>query len=315
MARCKIHSCLSSALQEPEKVKILDLSHQQLHKAPRELGEFTQLEELDLSSNELSDLPSEILQLQSLKVLWLTGNCFVQVPREIFQLRSLERLYLSYNYIESLPELSSDFSLQALLISHNKLREIHHSWHKAKRLTTIIANCNKLPIIPEAICRLTNLVDLDFSENHISEVPAEIHWPNLQKLHIWNNHIAKLSEQISKCSQLQEFDISGNYLPQIPEQIGYLRNLQMLDLRKNKLQQIVDDKKPVSYKESQYRFIHSSYSHHYRRMLIPLLTRIEFCSNEPEKNNVLKALAVIKENFKQKKQILNLNEVILDGIL
>lgn len=81
------------------------------------------------------------------------------------------------------------------------------------------------------------------------------------------------------------------------------------------LEQIADEDKPVEYRESQYKFIHSSYSHHYRRMIMPLITTLAFTSNAPEKNDVLKALAIVKTNFDHKKKAFNLEDVVLDGIV
>ncbi len=84
---------------------------------------------------------------------------------------------------------------------------------------------------------------------------------------------------------------------------------------KSKLQKIADSDKPISHKEKQYKFIHSSYSHHYRRMLAPLLSGIKFLANNPKDNDILKSLSTVKLHMLRRKKTIKSKDVLLDGIV
>uniref|UniRef100_UPI000AB4732A leucine-rich repeat domain-containing protein n=1 Tax=Leptospira weilii TaxID=28184 RepID=UPI000AB4732A len=65
---------LTKALQNPLKVRVLNLSFQKLSTLPKEIGELQNLQTLDLFDNKLTVLPKEILQLQNLQTLDLFDN-------------------------------------------------------------------------------------------------------------------------------------------------------------------------------------------------------------------------------------------------
>ena len=59
----KTYTDLSQALNEPDKVQVLDLSNQGLTEIPVEICQLINLTQLHLSGNNLNTLPSEIGQL------------------------------------------------------------------------------------------------------------------------------------------------------------------------------------------------------------------------------------------------------------
>ena len=84
---------------------------------------------------------------------------------------------------------------------------------------------------------------------------------------------------------------------------------------KKTLEKIAQGDAPVKYKEKHYKFIHSSYSHHYRKMLSPILEELEFIANNPKDNEVLQGLELIKKYVNQNKRIIAKEEAPLDGIV
>lgn len=110
---------------EKEDQKSLDLSSQQLEKAPEYIFDKTELISLDLSDNKLTGaLPAEIRHLQNLETLDASYNRMTGVPAEIGQLSKLRVLNLSHNQLTGLPyELGNLQQLEVLDISGNNYSE------------------------------------------------------------------------------------------------------------------------------------------------------------------------------------------------
>jgi len=103
------------------KSKTLDLSRQNLTKAPSYIFDRTQIEELNLSNNLLEgSLQAEVRHLQNLRVLNLSNNEFTGLPAEVGQLKNLEVLDLSNNDLTGLPnELGNLSKLKFLNLKGN----------------------------------------------------------------------------------------------------------------------------------------------------------------------------------------------------
>jgi Leucine-rich repeat (LRR) protein len=57
-----------------QKLKVLNLSNNQMTGVPAEIGQLANLEVLDLSNNQLTGLPNELGNLKKLKTLNISGN-------------------------------------------------------------------------------------------------------------------------------------------------------------------------------------------------------------------------------------------------
>uniref|UniRef100_UPI000A600058 leucine-rich repeat domain-containing protein n=1 Tax=Leptospira interrogans TaxID=173 RepID=UPI000A600058 len=80
---------LAKTLQNPLKVRTLDLRYQKLTTLPKEIGQLQNLQRLDLSFNSLTTLPKEIGQLRNLQELDLSFNSLTTLPKEVGQLENL----------------------------------------------------------------------------------------------------------------------------------------------------------------------------------------------------------------------------------
>lgn len=87
-----------------DQKSVLDLSGQNLKKAPSYIFNKTNVEVLDLSHNSIDgSLQAEVRYMQNLRVLNLSDNNFTGVPAEVGQLTRLEVLDLSNNPLTGLP--------------------------------------------------------------------------------------------------------------------------------------------------------------------------------------------------------------------
>lgn len=120
-----VYTDLTQALQNPESVKILDLSKQKLERIPTDVFRLINLEVLVLSKNKIEEIPPEIESLKNLKVLDLSRNKLVRVPPEIGQLINLEILILNQNAIFELnPAIGSLKKLKILDLWGNEIDEM-----------------------------------------------------------------------------------------------------------------------------------------------------------------------------------------------
>ncbi|MFO7864636.1 MAG: leucine-rich repeat domain-containing protein [Salinivirgaceae bacterium] len=105
---------------------------------PADVVKLKQLEIIDLSGNDLHTLPKELGQLENLRELYLQNNCLATLPDSIVQLVNLEVLDLSYNSLENLPE---DFN------SLKKLRVLNLNSNALTRLPDSIGNLSNLEVL------------------------------------------------------------------------------------------------------------------------------------------------------------------------
>lgn len=95
-----------------------------------------------------------------------------------------------------------------------------------------------LTSLPNEICQLDNLVELNLEGNNISSFPSGIDGNNfngLQVLNLSDNGLTSVPIEVTKISSLQRLDLRGNQLTVIPDAISSLSDLQTLLLTDNQL--------------------------------------------------------------------------------
>lgn len=133
-----IYRSISVAMQNPDKVYILNLSKTKMKEIPEEVFKFRNLRELDLSKNRIDSLPSEIGTLVMLRSLNLSSNKLEKLPDEIGQLSSLTYLNLNRNRISALPPAIGNLSnLEVLELWDNELFGIPDQIANLKKLKAI----------------------------------------------------------------------------------------------------------------------------------------------------------------------------------
>lgn len=78
----------------PDNLKHLDLSDNELGFVPAEVGRLYNLEVLILRNDDLTELPEKICELENLKKLDISKNNIKAIPGKITELRNLEYIYI-----------------------------------------------------------------------------------------------------------------------------------------------------------------------------------------------------------------------------
>ncbi len=100
----KTYHSLARALQHPDSVYRLDLSHQKLKEVPEDVRKLKNLNALDLGRNKLKELPGWMNELQYMQDFSGGKNKFTEIPNSVCQWKHLKRLDLHQNQIEGLPK-------------------------------------------------------------------------------------------------------------------------------------------------------------------------------------------------------------------
>ncbi|XP_022996205.1 plant intracellular Ras-group-related LRR protein 5-like isoform X1 [Cucurbita maxima] len=93
---------------------------------------------------------------------------------------------------------------------------------------------DKMELLPLSIGKLSDLVELDLSENKIMALPPGISdLRSLQNFDIHSNQLINLPETFGELVNLTYVDLHGNRLKSLPASFGNLKNLITLDLSSN----------------------------------------------------------------------------------
>ncbi len=249
------------------KLKVLDLSRNEITAESIRFEEFKQLEQLDLSHNQLQGLPKDFGQLHALKHLDLSYNRFDRFPEPVLQLAQLHRLILksTFNSKIQLPESWAQLSqLETLDLSDNalsdsdfilglsqlpQLKHLHLSSNNIQRIPSKISGFqqlhylflqnNQLSLLPEKVTALTKLQILDLSYNQINQLPEEFkEMQSLRYLFLQQNELEWLPEGLCHLGQLRTLNLMSNKLTGLPSSIDQLKTLEELNLEDNYLRKI-----------------------------------------------------------------------------
>nr|XP_006006067.2 PREDICTED: volume-regulated anion channel subunit LRRC8C-like [Latimeria chalumnae] len=217
------------------------------------------------------EIPHWIYSLKSLRELYLEGRFHAEGKTSINlqsfrEMQRLKSIYLK-TYITKLPAAIFDTAgtLQRLTIhngglkitSFNNLKKLYH-------LTNLkILHCN-LERIPSAIFSLSNLLELDLtdnnlrstqelascqqlrklicirlSQNKITTIPPHIvRIVQLEMLYLNKNNIPTLPPSLFKLTKLNRLDVSHNMISEIPPEVGQLVNLQYFATSHNNISEL-----------------------------------------------------------------------------
>ena len=178
-----------------------------------------------LTNNFLTKIVMSSLS-NNVQRLDLTNNQITRLPDELFSLDKLTHLYVGHNKITTIPDTFKNSNIIILNLSDNPILKFPTEYpHTLEQL--YISFCN-LTSIPPELSNLPDLVELDLSNNQISEIP-EI--PSLHKLIISMNKFKELPQIMPKMVYL---DASYNEISSLPDEFS-TGPLKFLDLSFNKL--------------------------------------------------------------------------------
>ncbi|CAL8141139.1 unnamed protein product [Orchesella dallaii] len=252
-------------------LRTINLRHNKLKSSgiPPQIFELDDLTTLDLSWNNLRELPQGLDKARSLLVLNLSNNCIEVIPGNVLMnLTDLLYLDVSNNKLETLPPQTRRLvHMQTLILNDNPLalfqfrqlpslvglQTLHmrntqrcltnfpNNLEALSNLTDIDLSQNLLTKIPDGLFTVPTLKRLNLSENQMKEVPSSIDiWQKLEVLNLCRNELAALPASLCKLNSLRRLLVNGNKLDfeGIPSGIGKLAYLQVFSAANNQLEMI-----------------------------------------------------------------------------
>ena len=113
----------------------------------------------------ISYIPSELFKLIHLEILILNNNNLDKVINNFSRLKNLKQLHLQNNKIESFE--ASFKKIELLDLSHNNIDIFPKKILKLTSLKILNLSFNKLTRIDNNIHLLSNLIELEISNNYI----------------------------------------------------------------------------------------------------------------------------------------------------
>ena len=129
------------------------------------------LEYLDLSGNQLTELPDEIVGLKKLRILFVSRNNFTVFPKILGQCPALTMIGFKTNQIHTVPEGALPPTLQWLILTDNKIRQIPKSIGDAVLLQKCALAGNLIEELPDEMAQCKNLELLRISANRLTSFP------------------------------------------------------------------------------------------------------------------------------------------------
>ena len=211
---------------------------------PSSIGMLSKLKILDLSNNNVGYIPEAIGNLSSLRILNLS-NCDYEgilIPA-LWKLDRLERLNLNDNTFSQPipPGIGRLTNLQELTLSNSHL---HGTIPSEIGLLTKLKNLefysNALTgTIPSSFENLTYLRRLDLYKNHIEgTIDFLTKMPDFEVIHLRSNYFSgRIPREIGNLQKLKWLDISENLLTgELPASLASIPVLKDLHVSDNKLQ-------------------------------------------------------------------------------
>jgi len=131
--------------------------------------------------------------------------------------------------------------------------EIVSYCNSSGRVTTLNLNKNDLNVLSPDIAKLTELENLNLSNNQLTSLPSELFsLKKLKYLQLDHNQFKTISSSISDLSTLENLNLSYNELTSLPNEIYDLKNLKTLSISNNPNLSIKISKFPNSPIESCY---------------------------------------------------------------
>lgn len=191
-------------IKEIQKINLSDDKFRQVIGFPHELIYFIGVNELVLPSNMYN---VKIMQLQSLKSLKM-GCFFSQIPKEISTLPFLENLHIENGEIIDIKNIHLFSQLTSLTISKNRIKNIPDEITYLTNLTSLDLHSNEIEKINKIT--LIRLEKLDLGNNKIKKISNINRLTNLKDLNISNNNISKIPRELVNMNSIRYLDLSGN---------------------------------------------------------------------------------------------------------
>ncbi len=261
------------------RLRILDLSNNNLRDVNFDYSRLNKLERLCLYGNPISDFRNisnfiqKIIKNRDFKGIEVIEKLVIAyfeiLTKEnefIYEIEgsNVTKLKIPFQEISQLPEsIGSLVKLRELDLKGNKLKSLPRSFEKLVNLEKLELAANYSIKLPDDFLIYSKLTELNISWCNLLSIPDSlIELKNLKKLNISSNRITKIHPKIGDLVKLEELDLSynnldeiqapiaelirlkhlklaGNNIRKIPEAISELKNLEILNLNFNQIQDLV----------------------------------------------------------------------------
>ncbi|XP_030247139.1 leucine-rich repeats and immunoglobulin-like domains protein 1 isoform X1 [Drosophila navojoa] len=251
LANNRIQRISSEALALLPKLKLLDLSKNQLHSVEANMfPRPNRLSHLILNGNEIGSVNElAFATLSNLTDLELSNNHLSSLPVGVFKnLLRLKKLTLNSNRLEiNWSTFRGLQALQKLELKANNIKTLQDGvFHVMRNIESIKLDHNDISSLSrQGLFNLTKLHHLSLSNNSISRIELDtfeftqyLEWVDLS-----HNHISDFKAQHLDClKRLKHLNLGHNKLQYLPENtFDCVKNLEELNLRRNRLAWIIED--------------------------------------------------------------------------
>jgi hypothetical protein len=216
------------------KLRYLILRNNNIKKLPKSIGLLHNLKTLDLQDCDLHSIPASIIGLKKLKNLTLNLNNTVKViPESIILIAKtnfrkkyiLEGVVPDEAYILGLFEILTGMKLKKIKTDYSIIYSGNTCGYKLNKDGHIVgiyifnSKFSYLKTIPDQVCSLKFLEELDLPNNDIRYIPNSItRLTNLKIFNLRNNKIKEIPDDL-KDLNLVSLKLAGNQIKHPPEWI------------------------------------------------------------------------------------------------
>ena len=200
----------------------LVLAHNRIGEIPPFISALTRLQTLDLADNLLHSLPRSLYKCADLGKLIVDGNEITSPPAFILEKGTAGIM----RYLQQLCDAETTGVVQ---LEDLELVQLPEELADIANITSANVSKNLLSSI-RPLHLLTNLTNLDLSENHLSDIDAELRYlTKLEVLNLARNRIVQLASSIRIMTDLVTLNLTGNPMHKLPDGLWSLTKLESLD--------------------------------------------------------------------------------------
>lgn len=209
-----IYFSIDKALENPENVKVLDLSFQAISDLPDIFNDLPNLEALKLRNNKIQYLPNSVYNLKKLNHLDLAGNIFI----------NQEALFVGIDSLNSLEELN---------LSNCNIKYLDYSVGNCQELKSLNLKGNFLFYLPYSVGMLQNLENLNLAKNLLVELPESFYrLDELRSLNIGDNEILEMGQffQFLTLLNIENLQFQNQVIPDlVGEEFSKFHSLEFIN--------------------------------------------------------------------------------------
>jgi len=242
-----------------KKLKILDISINNIQNVSENIGKLSEIEEIFLNNNSIINFPRSISWLPNLKKLYIQENNISHISDELDGIKNQHfKIKIDWLKIQQIPDsiveeitglCFNDFKAKIILEDYihkkiAKLESINHSgvgyFEESGFIIYLSLENLRISHLGNVLSFFKNLKFLNLANNNLNNISDIVNnLYNIKKLDLKNNEIEKISLNSENLKSLEWLDLSNNKIRKIGSLIE-IRKLKYLNLNNNQIKKIPD---------------------------------------------------------------------------